>query len=190
MSNVNITYETLYEILRNEKNREDIQELSPSFYEDVVTYLQKNQKMLNEALQKNASDEEKEDLVRQVKNIKNMIKEIYERREKKIITLALHKSRTNSASLEIDTILVQEKELYEKLVGLMNCLRKEILFRALDGKIPVANQNTCAMGSANTEPQESMEKKIEASVKEETSSTTENKEIGKKEFENGEPLVK
>lgn len=145
MSDVNITYETLYEILRNEKSREDIQELSPSFYEDVVAYLKKNKQMLDEAIQSNSSDEEKEDIIRQIKNIKSMVKEIYERRETKIINLARNKSRTNSDSLEADTILVQEMELYERMVELMNCFRGNILTRSLNGKIPIANESTCSV---------------------------------------------
>lgn len=145
MADVNITYETLYEILRNEKNREDIQELSITFYEDVVSYLRKNKEMLDEAIRHSDSEEDKEDLLRQLKNIKMLIKEIYERREKKIINLALNQSRTKSESMEIDTLLVQERELYDRLVEVMDCFRHNILTRTLVGKTPIANQKTCAV---------------------------------------------
>ena len=145
MADVNITYETLYEILRNEKNREDIQELSITFYEDVVSYLRKNKEMLDEAIKNSDSEEDKEDLLRQLKNIKMLIKEIYERREKKVINLALDKSRTKSEGMEIDTLLVQERELYDRLVEVMDCFRHNILTRTLGGKTPIANQKTCAV---------------------------------------------
>ena len=149
MSDVNITYETLYEILRNEKNREDIQELSVSFYEDIVSYLNKSTKIMQEALNSGQPEEDIEDLARQMKNIKSIIKEIYERREKKIINFALNKSRTSSDSMEIETLLVEEKEMYERVVEVMDCFRNNIISRALLGKIPISNKKTCAVDIGN-----------------------------------------
>ena len=37
-----ITYETLYDILRREKNRAELQELSETYLQDLINYLQKN----------------------------------------------------------------------------------------------------------------------------------------------------
>jgi DNA replication initiation complex subunit (GINS family) len=151
MADINITYETLYEILRNEKNREDIQELSPTYYEDVITYLKKNKEMLDEAIRGDYSEDEKEELSRQVKNIRMMIKEIYERREKKIINLALNKSRTRSDSMEADTILVQEKEIYTRFVEIMDCFRSNILSRTLKCLVPISNDKTCSVDFSDEE---------------------------------------
>jgi DNA replication initiation complex subunit (GINS family) len=39
MADVKITYETLFDLLRREKNRNELQQLDPSFYLDVVSYL-------------------------------------------------------------------------------------------------------------------------------------------------------
>jgi len=136
MADVNVTYETLFEILRNEKNREDIQELSPTFYNDVIAYLNKNKNMLNEIIAKNAPDDEKEDMLRQIKNIKNLIKEIYERREKKIINLALNKSRTKIDNMEADILLPEEREFYTLSVKTLDLFRNRILTSALNGNTP------------------------------------------------------
>jgi DNA replication initiation complex subunit (GINS family) len=142
--NVNITYETLYEILRNEKNREDLQELSPSFYEDVIVYLNKNKKMLEDALLKNFSDDDKEDLTRQIRNIRNLIKEIYERREKKIFNMALGTSRSQSY-MNTDLLLLQERELYKRLVDILNCFRDQLLNSTLSGSLPSVGGTTCTI---------------------------------------------
>jgi DNA replication initiation complex subunit (GINS family) len=139
MTDINITYETLYELLRNEKNRDDLQELSPEFYNDVIIYINKNKDMLDEAISKDATDEEKEARIRQLKNIKNILKEIYERREKKILNLALSKSRTKSESMEVDILLPLEKELYEQFTKTLNLFRNELLIKTLNGSTPYQN---------------------------------------------------
>lgn len=128
-----LSYETLYEIFRNEKNRDDIQELSPTFYTDVVGYLSKNKKLLEEATINNFSEEEKEDFSRQIKNIKNLIKEIYDRRETKILNLAVNYSRTKSESIEVQSLLPQEKEFYKICIETLDVFRKKNLEKTLRG---------------------------------------------------------
>jgi DNA replication initiation complex subunit (GINS family) len=133
-----LSYETLYEIFRNEKNREDIQELSPTFYSDVVLYLNKNKETLDKALENNNfSEDEKEDLVRQIKNIKNLIREIYDRRETKIMNLALNFARTKTESIEFQSLLPQEKEFYKMCIETFDVFRKKNLEKTLRGSISV-----------------------------------------------------
>ena len=40
MTDVIITYETLYELLRREKSRKELQKLDPNFYQRVTNYLE------------------------------------------------------------------------------------------------------------------------------------------------------
>lgn len=136
MVDINITYETLYDLLRTEKNRDDIQELPPAFFSDVIIYLKKNVDMLDEAITKRARDDVKEDFLRQIKNIKNIIRELYERREKKIINLAINRSRTHSDSIETEMLLPQEKEMYEQFVRLMDKFRAGILSNTVNCVLP------------------------------------------------------
>ena len=49
---VAITYETLFDILRMEKRREDLQELQKTFFQDAVHYLKQKKERLS---QKDAS---------------------------------------------------------------------------------------------------------------------------------------
>jgi DNA replication initiation complex subunit (GINS family) len=133
-----ITYDTLFEILRNEKTKEDLQKLSETFFQDVVSYLNEKQSTLsNDSNQQNLFEEdEKEKTVHQVSNIKKIIKEIYERREKKIINMALNKSRFISNMIDTSALLDQEKFFYELLVSLLNNKRDSILKKLINGKIP------------------------------------------------------
>jgi len=168
MTDVNITYETLYEILRNEKNRDDIQELGPNFYNDVITYLNKNKDMLDEAIAKNAPDDEKEDLLRQVKNIKNLIKEIYERREKKILNIALNKSRTKSDNMEAGMLLPEEKEFYELCVKTFDLFRGKNLNSMLDGNIPESSRQAATQESSLPQQERPAEEPAQENKEEET----------------------
>ena len=42
----NISYTTLFELLRREKDREELQKLQKTFFEDVKSYIQEKQKNL------------------------------------------------------------------------------------------------------------------------------------------------
>ena len=46
MDNIKITLETLYDFLRNEKKKEDLQKLDQAFFFDVVSYLREKQALL------------------------------------------------------------------------------------------------------------------------------------------------
>ena len=47
MSEITITYETLYELLRREKFRQELQQLTPTFYQDTVNYIKEKQVILD-----------------------------------------------------------------------------------------------------------------------------------------------
>ena len=136
MGEMNITYETLFELLRREKNREDLQEIESSFFNDVLNYLKEKEKQLAELQTKNdmfAAEEIKKTAI-QNDNIQKIIRELYERREKKIINMALDKSRAKESVIDESMMLEEEKELYNQLLGLMNNFRESILYNLLQAK--------------------------------------------------------
>ena len=127
---ITITYETLFELLRREKNREELQELHKTFFEDVAQYVQEKQQIIANAEQKSDifSSVEREKTTTQLANIRRILKEIYERREKKIITMALNKSRTGSNIIDTSAMLPVEKKFFDNLVDVLNKARDEMLF--------------------------------------------------------------
>ena len=136
---VKITYETLYEILRREKSKDELQKLDESFFRDVLEYLKEKTQMLQDAAGKfdMFSVEERDNTQIQLHNIKKILKELYERREKKIIEMALNKSKTNSNIIDTSNLLAKEHELYNKTVKTLDSFRKDILFSLLEMKAPV-----------------------------------------------------
>lgn len=109
MAEIKITYETLFDLLRREKSRGELQELERSFYDDVSFYLSEKSSSLNLT----SSRAEMEKIRIQIKNVKKILKELYELREKKIIAIASSKVRTNSNLIDTSKLLDLEKDLFE-----------------------------------------------------------------------------
>jgi DNA replication initiation complex subunit (GINS family) len=130
-----ITYDTLYDLLRREKNSGEIQKLDDDFFEQVLSYLSEKQALLNS----NPSDqglfgfEEKRKLIQQLENAHKILTDLYEWREKKIIGMARDVSHTNSSIANTSFLLPPEKELYEETLCLLNKFRKNLLINILSG---------------------------------------------------------
>lgn len=131
-----ITYETLFELLQREKERTDIQKLEPAFFNDVIGYIKDKKKILEAKDDSVFAHEEKRKTERQLENIYKILKELYERREKKIISLALDKSRTKSNLIDTSPLLKEEKVIFDALSGLLDTYREAILLSVLNEKQP------------------------------------------------------
>lgn len=132
-----ITYETLYEILRNEKLRAELQPLNKEFLKDIVKYLREKQSILDSQMKKVSvfSSSEAQKTQKQIENLKRMIQELYERRENKILQSAIFSSRNNDPS-QFKEMLDEEKDLYKDIVSTLNSFRKGILMNILSLKKP------------------------------------------------------
>jgi len=134
-----ITYETLYELLRREKSREELQKLSSSFIGDVLTYLTEKQKTYEDALAKTDvfSLSERETVALQLMNIKKILKELYDRRERKLLDVALNKSRTNSDIIDTTNMLPTEQVFFNDTLHILSRFRKDVLQQLMDAKKPL-----------------------------------------------------
>ncbi len=134
MNEVKITYETLFDLLRREKSKEELQELDPTFYADVISYLQGKFSLLKGSESQSglfgASESEKVKI--QVVNIKKMIKELYERRLTKILRLAFNRSKTGAGLMNTTSMLPEEKEFFEQSLHLFTKDRVKVLNRILE----------------------------------------------------------
>ncbi|MFT4260832.1 MAG: hypothetical protein ACMXX9_00175 [Candidatus Woesearchaeota archaeon] len=127
MVEVKITYETLFDLLRRERSRNEIQDLEDTFYDDVKSYLRDKEIMMNEEDKKFTSRAEKEKIKIQIKNAKKIVKELYETREKKILHLASNKVKTNSVLIKTSNLLPKEKEFFDEAVLLLRKSKKDML---------------------------------------------------------------
>jgi len=150
---INITYETLFEIMKREKDTADLQKLGPNFFGDVVSYLNEKKKLLekDESL---FSYEEKKKVERQIDNAKRIIKDIYERRVKKIINIGLVKSRTKSNVIDSSNFLESEKKFFNEIVKVLDGFRSDVINNVLEGAIPTVSRLSINESSENNETKE------------------------------------
>lgn len=129
-----ITYETIYEIFRKEKYQTELQKLDPDFFNEVVKYLNEKKGILQSQQNKDSifSSFEIKKTAKQIESIQKILKELYERRESKIIQLALICSRTCPDASHLPFLLPEEKEFYEKIISDLNFFRNKILNNLLN----------------------------------------------------------
>lgn len=134
MANI-ITYETIYEILRKEKYNQEIQKLSKTFFKDIINYLKEKESLLKSQQQKGTFPREVEKNKKQIENIKKLLKELYERRENKILQLALLSSRSDKKE-DLSNLLPEEKELFNDFKKTFIQYKTNILDKILTQKLP------------------------------------------------------
>ncbi len=137
-----ITYEGVYDLLRKEKIYPELQKVPDTFLTEVISYLSEKTAILDSQKQKDSifAEKEVEKTAKQLENIKKMLKELYERRENKIVKLALIASKTGS--LSNTDMLKEEQEMYNALVSNLTYYRENILTKVLDKKQPSLNNKT------------------------------------------------
>lgn len=129
-----LTYETLFEYLRKEKSQDEIQELPHTFFKDLTKYLaQRRQQLEKPDLDKFM---EKGKVNSQTENAVRIVREIYDRREKKIIMLAVNKARTSSNIIDTTNLLPEEKKMFDALVEELVKFREGIVNCVLTGQKP------------------------------------------------------
>lgn len=138
MVDIKITLETLYDILRNEKKREDLQKLEDTFFVDVVAYLREKHSLLDTKTTDLGlfASGEKEKLEYELRSIKRILKQIYELREKKIIDIAINKSRTGSDIIDTSSMLRVEKDFYHYTLKTLDHYRRGILLQLFKAELP------------------------------------------------------
>ena len=133
MAELTITYESLYDVLRKEKTRAELQKLDSNFFKKVSVYIKEKNSIL-ESHQKKSSifaEKEIENTKKQIENTKKMLKELYNKRELKVLKLALSSSRINSKQ-DISSMLPEEKQLYDNIIKCLNESREDILNNLLN----------------------------------------------------------
>src|SRR3989344_543614 len=105
-----ITYEKLYEILRLEKYKKELQKLDHDLFNKTVKYLDEKKAILDSQEKKDSvfASQSVASTKRQLENTKMILKELYERREAKIIQIALFNSRTGERMADVDALLKEE----------------------------------------------------------------------------------
>ncbi len=132
-----ITYDVLFDMLKREKQRSELQKCDASFYDDLAAYVQKK------------ADAPAQMALRQQDNVLKIIAEIYERREKKIVLMALDKSRTKSNLVDTSGLLPPEKALFDSLIAFFDNYRTDILDSICAGLPPTSVSFSSALPASH-----------------------------------------
>ena len=134
MDKVNVTYDSIFELLMREKSREELQTLSPDFFNHLVSYVAEKKKTADTKSMDTFSLEEKKRAARQLQNVNQMLTELYERREKKVLNMSMIKSRTGADIVDTTPLLGEEKMLFDAIVAQLDYYRNCILHRVLNAE--------------------------------------------------------
>ena len=171
MVDIRITYETLFDLLRREKNREELQKLDKDFYDQVLAYLKEKKQALSKKGDELFVSAEREKLKIQFQNIRRIVKELYERREKKIINMAVNRARTGSDVIDTSNLLPSEKAFFSEQVNLLIKYKDNVLDSIIHLKEFNGNNKEKAEEVKEEEKQEEIQEEDEKPVVEEEKET-------------------
>lgn len=134
---INITFETLYDLLSREKKKGEIQQLPNGFFQDLLQYLKTKQSMLERL---NTEDllysVERQKRIKEITNIKSIVQELLLKRIQKITDLALISIRTGKDNLADKPLLEEERIIAKNIVEILNMYKTNVIDRAISFKSP------------------------------------------------------
>lgn len=135
-----ITYEKLYDILRKEKYVQELQKIDKDFFKAVVNYLKEKEAMAEaQRTKESIFVGEAETTKKQVQNIKKLVKELYEKREYKILQVAMFASRIGDKEIP-PALLAEERPLFLDLVNTLNGYRENIVQKVIEKNLPTPGE--------------------------------------------------
>ncbi len=132
-SDIGLTYEILYELARKEKLQGELQELDNEIYLNIVKYLKEKKEILNDP--KIAYGAEKENIRQQIMNAKKLVRDLFNKREKKIIVMAINNARAGSPP-DFSLMLDEEKKFFKETSSVFRGFRQGVLDKLVDKKLP------------------------------------------------------
>lgn len=115
MTEETITFEVIRRIQRDEQRLPKLTKLPDNFYQNVFSYLQQKRKLI---------EKEEKKVGIEIKNIERLIEEIFNRRERKILNLALIVVRTNILP---ENLTDEEKIFFDQLTSSIKKRREDLL---------------------------------------------------------------
>lgn len=122
---------TLREIQRKEKMSPYLQDIGKDFYQELREYLGEVLEGIRDA---NGSDTSSLALkLAEFENIKNIVSDLYETRERKIVSNALYYVKSGDA-VDTKNLVEEEEEVLRNIVDLLRSKRQAVLDGMLHGK--------------------------------------------------------
>ena len=105
MADETITFELIRKIQREEQRSPKLTKIPENFYSSILTYIQQK---------KQISEKEDRKGVLEIKNIERLVEDIFDRRERKVVTAAVNAARTN---IQPENMVEEEKDFFDLVAG-------------------------------------------------------------------------
>jgi len=116
MPDETITFELIRKIQREEQRSPKLSKLPENFYQNVRNYIQQKRTILEKMEDRRASVE--------IKNIESLVEDVFNRRERKIMTQAVNAVRVG---LTVENLTEEEKEFFNQALNLIKSRREKLL---------------------------------------------------------------
>lgn len=147
-----ITYEDIYELLRAEKNSADLEKLDAKYLSNVKDYIAAKRKLLERQKGGMFSGlKERAKILTEIENVRVALKDLFERRERKVINRALYTLRTELKMKDTTNMLAHEAELYNILLA--NLEKSKLAFSSLVGEATDQYESICDDAVSPPKPQ-------------------------------------
>lgn len=111
-----ITYETFRKFQKQERDNDSLQKLPEDFFQSCATWLERKGK---------AYEENKDPMVlKEIENVMAIIKDILDRRERKLLTMAMNAVRSNAVPRNLHA---HEEKHFDSIVDMLRDMREKIL---------------------------------------------------------------
>jgi hypothetical protein len=130
-----ITFESLYDMVRKEKTNDEIQVLNAHVFSQIINYLKNKAETYKRSKEDpNFNPNELEKIKTQIINARKLVKELYERRERKILQLAINKSRVKT--VDDSSLLEAEMPFLNEITKILDHYREDILLNLINTRLP------------------------------------------------------
>jgi DNA replication initiation complex subunit (GINS family) len=138
---INITFETLYDLLTKEKKKGELQELPEEFFDDLLSYLKSKQDMF----EKFKTDDlifsiDRQKKLKELTNIKGIVQDLLIKRIQKITDLASLSVRTGKDIVSDKPLLEEEKVLAKEMRDILSIYKKQVIDKINSFKKPDLKQ--------------------------------------------------
>lgn len=137
MAEKELTYKEISKKQRKEETKEDLTEIEENFYNELSKYIRNKVKRYKEKKEKNQGkmgDKIVKKIGKEIKNIRKMVRNIYDKREGKIVLRALSDARRESKVDDTSSMLPHEENLYFQTKEVLEKYRKNLLKLVLFGE--------------------------------------------------------
>ena len=155
------TYEDIYELLRGEKYSTDLQQINPELLKKICQYFDLKKELMQKQKESALFEKSSRDQLKpEVENATRALRDLYERREKKIINRAIFTARSDFKIKDTTNFLPAEEKMYLCMVELLREATDGFFNAIKNAGIPEKKEDAVVEASQPAQASESSEPSV------------------------------